>query len=208
MSVLETRLETRFERRKNRTRTQIRQAVVDLVEEVGYHRLTVQKITERADIGHGTFYLHYRDIDDALWDVVLATMTAEQQVTIVKVLQVPEALREYYGWLWFFQVVGDQRERFLSLFGSQGSAELRRRYQQYLTETYARGMREGIYHARIDLPLDFVTQFMAGATIQLLLWWLETPNDYTPDDMARMLYRMIYRAEVPTTQIQAAQVQD
>ena len=66
MSIIDKTPETRFERRKRHTREQIKLATGMLMLEHGYAGLSVQKITERADIGYGTFYLHYHDIDDAV----------------------------------------------------------------------------------------------------------------------------------------------
>ncbi len=39
---------------------------------------------------------------------------------------------------------------------------------------------------------------MTGALMRLLVWWVETPNDYTPQDMASMLFQAVYREAPPT----------
>lgn len=197
MSVIDKTPETRFERRKRHTREQIKLATGALLLERGYAGLSVHGITERADIGYGTFYLHYHDIDDAVWDVVLEAMRAENEHMNQEVLSVAPEAREHHSWRWLFSYLGEHRAQYLELFGSHGSAELRKRYELYMTSVYEAGLGAQLYSARIDLPLEFMTQFMAGATVQLILWWLETPNPYTPDDMAAMLYRMVYRTEVP-----------
>lgn len=197
MSVIDRTPETRFERRKRHTREQIKLAVGALMLEHGYAGLSVSQITQGADIGYGTFYLHYHDIDDAVWDVVLEIMTAENMRMTGDLLALPRNARAFHGWRWLFSYVAERREQYLELFGSHGSAELRKRYQTYLTSVYEAGMRTQTYGVPIDLAVEFMTQFMAGATVQLLLWWLETPNPYTPDDMAAMLYRMVYRSDVP-----------
>jgi AcrR family transcriptional regulator len=197
MSELDRITETRFERRKRRTKEQIKLATAELLLADGYRSLTVGRITERADVGYGTFYLHYTDTDDAVWDVVLDIMQAENNQMTNQVLTLPSEAREYHGWCWGFNYLAEHRAEYLELFGSGGSAELRKRYEAYMTGVYEEGLRMQIYSARIDLPTEFMTQFMAGATTKLMLWWLETPNNYTPEQMAEMLYRMVYRAEVP-----------
>jgi AcrR family transcriptional regulator len=197
MSVIYNSSESRSERRKRRTREQIRLATSELLLETGYSALTVQKITERADIGYGTFYLHYTDIDDAVWEVAREIMAMENERLIQAIQEIAPPRREYFGWCWLFAYLQEHREQYLELFGSNGSAELRKRYQAYMTGVYEHGMRERIYSASIDLPLEFMTQFMAGATIQLMLWWLETPNPYNPEQMAAMLYQMVFRAPPP-----------
>jgi AcrR family transcriptional regulator len=54
------------DRRIQRTRQQLRQALLSLMLERGYDSLSVQDITDRANLGRATFYLHYQDKDDLL----------------------------------------------------------------------------------------------------------------------------------------------
>ena len=49
------------DRRVRRTRTLLVQALVSLILERGYARITVQDILDRADVGRSTFYAHFRD---------------------------------------------------------------------------------------------------------------------------------------------------
>lgn len=49
-----------------RTRQLLRDAVIDLMEEMSIEKITVNRIAERAKINRVTFYLHYRDIPDML----------------------------------------------------------------------------------------------------------------------------------------------
>jgi len=54
------------DRRVRRTQDLLRRALLALIQEKGYDRITVQDILDRADIGRSTFYGHYRDKDDLL----------------------------------------------------------------------------------------------------------------------------------------------
>ncbi|PQP81317.1 TetR family transcriptional regulator [Paenibacillus sp. PCH8] len=49
-----------------RTRKLIRDAFVDLLQEMDIEKLSVNRIAERATINRVTFYLHYRDITDMM----------------------------------------------------------------------------------------------------------------------------------------------
>lgn len=49
-----------------RTRQQLREALVSLIEEKGFDALTVQDITDRAELNRATFYLHYQDKQELL----------------------------------------------------------------------------------------------------------------------------------------------
>jgi AcrR family transcriptional regulator len=54
------------DRRVLRTRRQLQDALMALVLEKGYDAVTIEDITERADLGRTTFYLHYKDKDELL----------------------------------------------------------------------------------------------------------------------------------------------
>ena len=49
-----------------RTRQLIKDALIDLLQEMEISKITVNRIAERATINRVTFYLHYNDIQDML----------------------------------------------------------------------------------------------------------------------------------------------
>lgn len=57
--------EKRGSRRRGRTRADILAAARQVFAARGYHAASIAEIAERADIGVGTFYLHFRDKDEA-----------------------------------------------------------------------------------------------------------------------------------------------
>ncbi|MFF2397887.1 TetR/AcrR family transcriptional regulator [Nocardia sp. NPDC055165] len=54
------------DRRVRRTRDTLHKALIELMIERGYDKVTVSDIIGRADVGRSTFYAHYRDKDDLL----------------------------------------------------------------------------------------------------------------------------------------------
>lgn len=57
------------DRRVLKTENAIREAFLSLLKEKDLNQITVSEISKRADLGRGTFYLHYRDVYD-LYDTV------------------------------------------------------------------------------------------------------------------------------------------
>ena len=55
-----------MDRRVRRTRRQMRDALLALVMEHGYESVTIQQITDKADLSRATFYLHYKEKDERL----------------------------------------------------------------------------------------------------------------------------------------------
>ena len=56
----------RIDPRVLRTRQLIRDAFIELLQELELEKITVNRIAERATINRVTFYLHYRDIPDMI----------------------------------------------------------------------------------------------------------------------------------------------
>jgi AcrR family transcriptional regulator len=165
--------------------------------EKGYAALTIKAITEEADVGYGTFYLHFKDLDDVIWEVIYqmaeeARIAAEQQIS-----KLPFPMREYQSWVFLFDFAAQAREGISQLFGRNGSATLLQRYQDYLAVLHEDNLRAGRYSSGLDLSPAFLAQFISGALVRLLVWWAETPNDYTPQQMADMMYQTVYRQPPP-----------
>src|SRR5581483_3562134 len=60
----------RASRRRARTRADLLKAARLVFAERGYHDASIADITERADVGVGTFYLHFRDKDEIFTTLV------------------------------------------------------------------------------------------------------------------------------------------
>lgn len=58
------------DRRTRYTRQMIREALMDLLKDQPYSKITVTEICRLADINRGTFYIHYFDVDDVLDDIL------------------------------------------------------------------------------------------------------------------------------------------
>jgi AcrR family transcriptional regulator len=198
MSMIDSRPLTRTERRKQQTYERIKDACAALIFEMGYENLTIHAITERADVGYGTFYLYFKDKDDLVWEVLRGWGEAYEQQMDEMLKDIPFPRREYLSWVAIFQYIDQVRDLFKAMMGRTGSAVLAQRYQDMLALIHERNMRAAKYNVIIELPIEFLAQFMAGALMRLLVWWVETPNRYTPQEMAAMLFETVYHQPAPS----------
>src|SRR5688572_15174255 len=56
----------KIDRRIQRTRQSLRTALLELIKKKGYDAISIEEITECANVGRATFYLHYKDKEDLL----------------------------------------------------------------------------------------------------------------------------------------------
>lgn len=197
MSTIDNMSMNRAERRREQTLMQLRQAAMELIFEAGYANLTIRAITERADLGYGTFYLYFAEKDDIVWDLMYRFAEAEAARINEILAGVPFPRREYLSWIEMFRFSDANRTTFVPMLGTNGSVILQQRYLAWLANIHKTNLRSGTYSAALDVPVDFLSQFIAGALLRLLIWWLETPNSYTPEDMADMMYQSVYRDKPP-----------
>ncbi len=195
MSVKEPE-SNRAQRRKQHTYACLLNATDHLLHTQGYRSLTVRKITDDADLGHGTFYLHFNNVDDAVWAVLERNANAINEALVNQLALEPPRRRAYLSWVHIFRFVGQAHDLFLQMFGKDGSAQLIQAYQNWLAYSHETNMEAGAYQPHDGPPIRFQAQYMAGATLRTLCWWAENGFQHTPEEMATMLYEMTFQESV------------
>jgi len=190
---------SRHARRRLETRKRLIQVAIDLVLEKGYDSITIQEITDRADLGYGTFYLHFKDKEDIVWEGIKEGVVATQDSVARQFSSNFPPQIEYYGYLNIFQHVLANQELYRVMLGGKGSSILTNRIQELLAADIINHLRSSSaeFLNNFGLPPEVIAQILTGAITRLVLWWVETPNHYTPEQMAGMLYETLHHKEPP-----------
>ncbi len=190
----------RFERRKLRTRNRLKQATVDLMLENGYDAVTIQDITDRADLGRGTFYVHFNDKEDIVWTILEESTTdliERIQVYIPRNTRHKASLFQLY--LAVFEYADSNRDLLKMVLGGQGNALLAHRAKEFVTEVVQRQIPPKLVaEAAPGLPVSFVAHYKSGSLLEIITWWIVEEEDYTPKEMAAMFYLLDVRQKPPT----------
>lgn len=164
----------RHQRRRQRTQDQLEQATSDLLIDKGFEALTIHDIAEQADLGRGTFYLHFQDKEEAVWSLTERVLREGDSLSILANADPPSPVNLITGIANFFQHTGQHRELFMALLGSQGSPAVLNQLHLWLSArleplvlTYTQHLKNP------DLPIDVTTQLFTGGCLRLLYWWLE-----------------------------------
>lgn len=167
------------DRRVRRTRAALRQALVELVLDKGFHAVTVEEITERADVGRATFYAHYRDKEDLLVGIV-RDLAGDRERLLPAVRQ---AHAEGFTGLpvkYIFEHAEQERPVYQVILRGEGDGRALREFTD-LIRTHA----EAAFRARVEqlavtprIPLDVVARAWTGELIALLTWWVENDTGY------------------------------
>ncbi len=167
---------SRLERKKERTRLEILAAATRVLARKGLHRTKIADIAAAADVGVGTFYLHFETKETlfgALVDETVARMKAVIDEARLSVADPVERVLVSNRALCRF--AQENREVFKIVFGP-GSAhhETIRRAQAQFAADIEENLLEGIADGSFGpMPTILAAQALVGMSTQLLAWWSE-----------------------------------
>jgi AcrR family transcriptional regulator len=172
------------DRRVRRTRELLRGALLALIQEKGYDRITVQDILDRADVGRSTFYAHFRDKDDLLlsgFDDVRAALDAERGAVESGTGKRAAFLRPM---LVVFEHVEGHRHFWGALTHKGGADLITRILRESVDELVREHFRSQFAGVKGDeMQLEAAMQFVAGACMALVIWWLDNEVPYSADEI-------------------------
>ena len=174
------------DRRSQRTYQLVNAALMELLLEKRYETITVQDILDRANIGRSTFYSHYFDKEDVLESI------AEQMLAgFSQQVQQTEAGRAIVPSLALFRHVQHQHQLFQVLLRGRGEEVLWKAGQALLSRNIEQALKALYVGKRAPrIPLAVVAQYLAGAFLNLLKWWLEAEMPYTAEQMDDMFQQL------------------
>ena len=182
----------RHQRRRMRTKKKLIDATIDLLLEKGYDAISIQDITDRADLGRGTFYIHFKTKEDIVWSIIKENLDeADRKARQVFGISPPSNL-VLFAYRNMFNHAAENKDLYRIMLGSLGSSSLTKRVVDYLTADLERDMILYPLAQSYDIPLHIQARIITGAIIELIVWWLENDNEYNPDEMAVMFFNAMH----------------
>jgi AcrR family transcriptional regulator len=170
-----------LDRRVRRTRRLLQEALVALIVERGYERVTVQDVLDRADVGRSTFYAHFRD-KEALFGSCFDDLRDSLQHELDALtpgLPPPDPGRPVGV---IFEHAYRNRPVYQAVCGRRGDNLISR----HLHDLVVGLLREHLSAVGTRLPAEVVAEYHANALLGVLVWWVRQDFPYGPDEIARM----------------------
>jgi AcrR family transcriptional regulator len=178
-----------IDRRAARTRKALHGALMSLILTKGYEAITVQDIIDEADVGRSTFYAHYTGKEDMLRSG-FQTMRSELAEARAAGAGTDGAPGEPLGFSRaMFEHACAYRHIFQALVGGRGSVIAVNEIRRVLSEivgTELSGVQEDE-----AIPQEVRVQFVVGAFLTVLTWWLERKARPTPAQVDAMFRRLV-----------------
>ena len=182
---------TKTDRRVQRTRELLRKALIELISERAYDAITIQDIVDRANVGRTTFYLHYNSKDElfvSCHEAIVSKfhigphhpLSREELLSSEAPLGVTSAYRH----------LEEARPLLYSVFQGKDSLLILRRIRDWSAREIEANLRAAFPEGDGAIPLDVLANYIAGAQIALLQWWLEKRQPHTLQNLAHMFHRL------------------
>lgn len=193
----------RVDRRVSRTRRQLKDALFALILEKGYDAVTIENITDRADLGRTTFYLHYHDKEELLLESIKAIADdLLQQISPLQPVSWDESSRADQAdssdpIRVTFAHAAENAQLYQIILRGEGANKAASRVHHIISETAAsvinKTIEAGQVKLHLEVPIEIFANYLAGALMGLVTWWLESGMCYTPDEMSTMFRKIFYQ---------------
>jgi AcrR family transcriptional regulator len=182
------------DRRIQRTRQLIQDALVALITEKGYEKVTIQDIIDRANVGRSTFYAHYRDKEDLLLRGVAEIAYGDEvdervarEIATLKRAGVSDRLST----LGMFRHVTENRELHKAMFRQSNENAILEKGTEYLyANIHAQLKQLAEVGQAPSVPLALLARYLTGGLIEITKWWLENDEPHSPQEMDEMFQQI------------------
>ena len=175
------------DRRSRRSRRLIVDALIALMREKRYDRITVQEIIDRADVGRSTFYAQFRNKEDVLvseFDRVLGLLH-EQHLAATE-----ESADNLLPSLALFRHVQEQQPLYAALVRGLALELHQQAVHRNLRDQAARQLALSTGSHELAVPPEIIADYLAGALLTLVRRWLDHGLRYTPEQMETMFQQL------------------
>ncbi|HUV26497.1 MAG: TetR/AcrR family transcriptional regulator [Anaerolineales bacterium] len=192
----------KVDRRVRKTRRALREAMQVLMEEKGYEQVTIEELTEKADIGRTTFYLHY----SAKQDLLLEQFDELLDQLVGQLSQIPLSYWSQQGEVlpaedhperpicMIFQHAAENEELYRIVLHGEGVDQASQRLQTMMTraveEFFHRKMGDESEKMTLEFPVELFGNYFAGAMLGMIKWWLEAGRPYSAQEMEAIFFLM------------------
>jgi AcrR family transcriptional regulator len=179
---------TSIDRRVARSREMLHQALLSLIMEKGYEPITVEDICERANVGRSTFYAHFTSKDDLkrrglehLRRELIEHQRSASAATNVRGIAFTLTMLEH---------ARDHIHLYRALVGSRGGAIALTTIRQTLCEIVRGELAETRGKGSEGVSREFAVQYIVGAFMAVLTWWLDRGAKPPPQEINAMFQRL------------------
>lgn len=189
-----------IDRRIPRTRAMLQHALISLILKKDYEAITIQDICDAANVGRSTFYAHYTSKDD-LKRSGLEHLRKELVDRQRDALATPGNIRDRsLGFsLSMFEHARDHKDLYRALVGDRGGTVALGSIRQILSHLVRNELAATVDKNSADvIPRELAVQYVVGAYMAVLTWWLDGGAKLPPQRIDAMFRRLATEGIMPS----------
>ena len=176
----------KLDQRMERTRKKLTEACINMMLEIGYDRISVRGLARRAGVGSSTFYRHFQDKDDLLTRVSLEAMQDVRDA-----VSPARSPREEAVLLFRY---ARRNPRIILLYAALPSdSQARKAVRLVLADMVMERYRP---RESTNVNPDIAVNHICVAYNELVMWYLNNLDRYSPEDIAEICGDLVVRAAV------------
>ena len=180
-----------IDRRVARTRARLHEALLSLLAEKGYDAISVEDICARADVGRSTFYGHFTSKQDLMRSGLRQLRDAlHARQRAAALAREPPSDGLTFG-LAMAEHARDHAELHRALAGNRGGAVAFAGIREILCELIRNEfVASAGKRAKDEMPQELAVQYVVGAYMAVLAWWLDSRSKLSATEVDAMFRRL------------------
>lgn len=173
--------------RVKRTRKWLQEALLSLMLEKPFSKISIAEITDKAQVSRPTFYLHYHSREEVLEDFLDSMYTnfmVDMEPNLESIIGGKMAIKLY-------EQISDQALFLRSLIDSEVSNLVVHKLHQYCYEVIKKSLDQALFPGCDDITWDFVIASIAGSVYAMSVRWLQMDVPLLPKEMGELTKQLI-----------------
>jgi AcrR family transcriptional regulator len=183
--------EGRASRRRARTRADLLTSARRVFAENGYHEASITDITKGADVGVGTFYLHFRDKDEIFTTLIEEGLRDIREQVTPLALQQPYERRLAAIIRLTFRYAYAERDLFRIALTGGGLISHKFRAQAALVDGFSQIFEAAQQEGQLEeYDVSLLARLVTGLVTQGIAWWFDH-DEPEPEAMAEQVLHLL-----------------
>jgi len=166
--------------------------MVSLIREQGFEALTVQHISDRANVGRSTFYAHFKSKEDLLTGSVEIMRSTLRRIQLRAASGSASPRERMFAFAHeLFAHAEQHRDVFAAMLGKRSGTVFQHHLHRMLADLVREDVDSSVSPKKRDIMrVEAVVQFVAGGLLGLLVSWQDKLGRLSVDDMNALFRRM------------------
>ena len=183
-------MEKKTDRRSARTKKALKHVMLELLKKKDISKITVSELSELADIGRGTFYLHFADPYDLLErleDELLEQITV-QSAPIMEHVDSSSLLRHLeHIWLYIYE----HMDTFKILMNRRNNGRFMEKFKRYCENSVFSANKQNAQKTEAAVTEKYTIIYIISGTLGIFQRWIEDGAPIPPEALARIAGNLI-----------------